>query len=546
MGSRADRGEVGFTRQHASPGLDLWIVEPASENPVTLERLCASLSCRADDIEPTAVDFLNATVRQGEEGMDKVVEVACKGGVRQVLLRTMPIQGETPRVAVAMQDATTEEALRDALRRTHRQLRELQQNESVTRDEALALALNDTLTGLPNRRAFDAELAAASISGGFALCLLDMDHFKDVNDALGHAIGDRLLKAVGNKLHRVTRETDFVSRLAGDEFAIILYGVDTIQSAQDATNRILNTFTTRLDLGEVDLQARLTAGIALGKAGDDPGRVYRQADMALHSAKSVARGSAMVHTSASPSLLDHDDLVIVKALLGDSPLPLRAEPIIDDKLKLIGHEIIAGGQSFERMLGTAMRFNLGEDLLTIILRQLCEAAARLRECGTFVRIRMPHGTAEVPEAATRVLGAMAAASLPSHGVSFEIPLAAFGRSNVRALADTIGHAGVPVALGDWDPGIAAHQRVQSGAFSTVTIDAEATMTLIGHIRLRTVWRASIAALREEGIAVHARNVSNAAFAPHLFDIGVAAVQGPVFTEHYRDACKAAAALNRAA
>jgi diguanylate cyclase (GGDEF)-like protein len=154
-------------------------------------------------------------------------------------------------------------------------------------------AFHDVLTGLANRSLFRDRLAhalARAVRGGrpTAVLYLDLDDFKAVNDRLGHAEGDRLLVAVGERLRSSTRDGDTVARLGGDEFAIIVEESDPAEAAVTA-GRILEAVARPFDLGERQVAARASIGIAIRLAdGGDADELLRWADIAMYAAK--ARG----------------------------------------------------------------------------------------------------------------------------------------------------------------------------------------------------------------------------------------------------------------
>ncbi|MCF3936311.1 diguanylate cyclase [Acuticoccus sp. M5D2P5] len=525
---------------------ELWIADLDREDPVTAKRLDEHLFKRPCTVEDAALAELNERLNAAGHYVDHMLAVRCEDEVRHVLIRAVPVPATGRRLAIAVHDLSAEEGLRNALRQTHRALRELQLGQSMSDREALALAFSDSLTGLPNRRAFNAELTAACAAGDFALCLLDLDNFKDVNDALGHATGDRLLTEVAHILRRATRESDFVSRLAGDEFAVIFYGLDTVTGAQEATGRLLSRFSHRLDLDEIDLQVRLSAGIALGGPGGSPDEIYRKADIALHSAKTTHRGAAMIHADPTASLLDHDNLVIVKSFLTDKPLPIDVQPIIDPELNLVGHELSVGYVDFERILATAQRFAVGPDLVNVALRALCTAAARLTDPVGHTRITLPQYATVDADMPSRIVEAMTAARLDFSAVILEIPLAAFAHGTAPQLARALAAQGIRIALRGWDPGVNAFQRVRATQFDMVTFDARPIAPIITDKRLATIWRTAIASLREDGVSVTATNVESAALATRLFELGIDSVQSLALSNLHYDAHIAAKRSIRAA
>lgn len=159
------------------------------------------------------------------------------------------------------------------------------------------LANHDPLTALPNRRHFTDTLAhvmAKSRASGkkFAVVCFDLDHFKDVNDTLGHPVGDQLLKLVAKRARKVLRKDDTLCRLGGDEFAIIAPNVKSPDEASELASRIIdvNSRTFHIDMHEVIIG--VSAGISIGGGTeDDPHQLLRNADLALYSAKRGGRGT---------------------------------------------------------------------------------------------------------------------------------------------------------------------------------------------------------------------------------------------------------------
>jgi diguanylate cyclase (GGDEF)-like protein len=166
-------------------------------------------------------------------------------------------------------------------------------------DENQALALTDSLTSLPNRRKFYADLDAltAQEDGGsaFAVGVLDLDRFKLVNDTYGHQVGDRLLAALGGRLHAAASPFSRVYRLGGDEFGVIDLGGD-----KESLARLLQQVEAPLHVGEITLKVGGSLGIAhYPQAGNTAAELFDRADYALYHAKHVNGGGLCVFT---PSL----------------------------------------------------------------------------------------------------------------------------------------------------------------------------------------------------------------------------------------------------
>jgi diguanylate cyclase (GGDEF)-like protein/PAS domain S-box-containing protein len=159
------------------------------------------------------------------------------------------------------------------------------------------LALHDPLTGLPNRELLNERLdqAVANVSRRqevAAVLCLDLDHFKDVNDTLGHTAGDLLIRRCAERLEACVREIDTVARIGGDEFAIVQVGLAEPDDAQRLCRRLLETIDMPFDLDNHEVLVTASIGVALTPTdGSIPGRLLQNADIALYRAKEEGRNT---------------------------------------------------------------------------------------------------------------------------------------------------------------------------------------------------------------------------------------------------------------
>ena len=157
------------------------------------------------------------------------------------------------------------------------------------------LALHDPLTGLPNRALFRDHLSQAlsrveRYGGHLAVLLVDLDHFKDVNDSLGHPAGDRLLEEAAQRLRACVRKTDPPARLGGDEFALILTNLDNPDGAAAAAEKVIRLLGKPFHLDGHNLHVGASIGITICPVdGRDPDDLLRKADLALYQAKAQGR-----------------------------------------------------------------------------------------------------------------------------------------------------------------------------------------------------------------------------------------------------------------
>ncbi|KIF80629.1 two-component system response regulator [Noviherbaspirillum autotrophicum] len=157
-------------------------------------------------------------------------------------------------------------------------------------------SFHDTLTGLPNRLLLEDRMRQATANLGrqhapVAVLFIDLDRFKDINDTLGHASGDRLLQEVAERLGRCVREGDTVARLSGDEFVVLLAGLHDVQDAALVANKIVRTVAEPCLIGGRELRVSPSIGIAIfPDDGQNMEELLRNADTAMYHAKQEGRG----------------------------------------------------------------------------------------------------------------------------------------------------------------------------------------------------------------------------------------------------------------
>ena len=194
-------------------------------------------------------------------------------------------------------------------------------------------ATHDGLTQLPNRALFHERLQKAVTTPGdrpVAVALIDLDDFKEVNDTLGHEIGDLLLIAVAQRLAGCVRTEDTVARLGGDEFVVVLDGADP-EAADLAARRMIEALHAPVLADGHELPIRASIGIADGRTGDDPSVLLRHADIAMYAAKALP-GTAFLHYDGGMGATgaDHAHLgAELREAIRNDQLFLLYQPIVD-------------------------------------------------------------------------------------------------------------------------------------------------------------------------------------------------------------------------
>jgi diguanylate cyclase (GGDEF)-like protein/PAS domain S-box-containing protein len=178
-----------------------------------------------------------------------------------------------------------------------------------------SLAYYDAITDLPNRHLFfdrinQAIKEASREQGEFAVLFMDLDRFKSINDALGHTVGDQLLVEVAERLRRILREMDTISRMGGDEFLILLPRIKSNEESLLVARKILNAISLPFDLGGRQYHITISIGISHYPGdGSDPDALIKNADIAMYKAKGNGRNTYyLFNQKLNEQLVEHLDL----------------------------------------------------------------------------------------------------------------------------------------------------------------------------------------------------------------------------------------------
>lgn len=230
-------------------------------------------------------------IRAETQGFGRDLKASAEAISRSSEAETSSVIGEVARITASMIERVHDAESR--LESATREASDLREKLEEARDNAR----RDPLTDLPNRRALEEAYAAQAASGAsICMAVCDVDHFKSVNDRFGHAVGDRVLKAIAEALTQ-TCAGHLVARYGGEEFAVLFTGVD-VQSARvtlDAARATVATKRYRLRESDAPLgEITFSAGLATAETGEGLSTVFHRADRLLYAAKTAGRNCLQV------------------------------------------------------------------------------------------------------------------------------------------------------------------------------------------------------------------------------------------------------------
>jgi diguanylate cyclase (GGDEF)-like protein len=354
--------------------------------------------------------------------------------------------------------------------------------EKSARDVVLNLAWHDPLTGLANRTLFQSRLRDLTSAGTrFAVILIDIDHFKEVNDTLGHPLGDLLLKGMADRLNQCVRSGDLVARLGGDEFVIIAEGADATEAGKLA-QRFADAASTPLSIEGELVRLGASIGIALADGADkDPDRVFRNADIALYAAKADTRGSYRVFEPAMEAGLQERQSLRadLRVALENGELELQYQPLVD-----LRSEQVSSFEALLRWRHPVRGLVLPEVFIPIaeesglivaigdwVLNTACKEAAKWPDA---ISVAVNFSTREFAngDLADNVARALGRSGLPARRLEAEITesvLLKKSRHNLDML-HRLRELGVRIALDDFGTGYSSLSYLQQFPFSKIKID----------------------------------------------------------------------------
>ncbi|KMO36005.1 hypothetical protein VQ02_16240 [Methylobacterium variabile] len=405
------------------------------------------------------------------------------------------------------------------------------------------MARHDALTGLPNRALLHEGLAEALAQDGgvTAVLCLDLDRFKTVNDTLGHAVGDKLLRQVTARLTAAVRAEAgdgpvTLARLGGDEFALILRPTSRFRSGRLA-GRLIEEVGRDYAIDGKRITVGLSIGIALAPAdGQDPERLLRAADMALYRAKAEGRG---VHRFFEPAM----DVAMqarrgveldLGTALAEQQFALAFQPFLDlsgnritgFEALLRWHHPVRGVVSPAAFVPIAEETGMIVPLGEWVLRQACREAARWPKA---VRVSVNLSPVQFRGAAldATVIAALREAELDPHRLELEITEGVLLQDSEATLAilHRLKRLGVRIAMDDFGTGYSSLGYLRAFPFDKIKIDRAFVADLAVRPDAVAIVRAVTTLADSLGMTTTAEGVETEEQLAHLREAGCTEVQG---------------------
>jgi diguanylate cyclase (GGDEF)-like protein len=349
------------------------------------------------------------------------------------------------------------------------------------------MARIDALTGLPNRLSMREDLAAALLrldrrNEPFALLLLDLDHFKNINDTQGHPVGDALLVQVASRLTALAREHDTVARLGGDEFAIVLTMLETPKEAANFCESVIASIGKPFELETGSVSIGVSIGIAYAPVdGTDPDQLTRHADLALYRAKHEGRGGlrffepAMDAAARRRHRLERE----LRAAINEGTLQLHYQPQVNALTRrLTGFEALVRWDHPELGMLSPMEFiPLAEEVGLIqplgawVLTEACRQA--LTWPGhVMVAVNLSPVQFRSPQLFVQVQKILASTGLAPERLELEVTESLLLDSSglVESTLKALKALGVKIALDDFGTGYSSLSYLRKYSFDRIKID----------------------------------------------------------------------------
>jgi diguanylate cyclase (GGDEF)-like protein len=409
-------------------------------------------------------------------------------------------------------------------------------------------ALHDALTGLPNRTLFR-EQAAETIAGRAkrdaisAVLLIDLDRFKEINDTLGHHIGDLMLKEVGPRLRQAVRGDDVVARFGGDEFAIFIAQADSVDDVLAIAGRARAALSEPFTVEDLQLHVEGSVGIALiPEHGKDIDTLLQRADVAMYMAKETHSGSRLYTPDADPNSRRRLTLLSdLRAAIDNHDLVLHYQPKADLRTRTIA-DVEALVRWVHPDLGLippndfiplAERSGLIAPLTEYVLAEAVSRAADWRSRGIHIRVAVNLSVRSLMdlELPNRVAQHLAGADLPADYLELEITESTVMADPVRAIRvlQPLADMGVRLSIDDFGTGYSSLAYLRQLPIAELKIDRSFIAAMETSENDAVIVRSTIEMGKNLGLEVVAEGVETPEIERALDRLGCDYIQGYLLT-----------------
>ena len=412
-------------------------------------------------------------------------------------------------------------------------------------------ASHDPLTRLANRSLFSEKLdqairAASATDTTVGLLLLDLDHFKQINDTLGHDAGDRLLALFGERLRAGVRACDTVARLGGDEFAVVLPGIDGEPDLMRLTRSIQQRLLEPFAHGGQLLDCRVSLGASVFPLhGRTPAELLKNADIALYAAKAAGRASlAMFEPRMREGAHRRAAMVdLARSAIADHRIVPYYQPKLDlNSRKLVGFEALLRWRTPQGRIAPPAALEAAfEDLEVaaqlsdrMVERVIADVRHWLDRGVAFDHVAINASAAELrrDDFAERLLDALRRADVPTRCIQLEVTETVFlgrGAEYVHRALALLSARGVQIALDDFGTGYASLRHLKQFPVDIIKVDQSFVRDMNRDPGDEAIVRAVINLGRSLGIRVVAEGIETEAQAARLIDLRCDIGQGFLFS-----------------
>lgn len=407
-----------------------------------------------------------------------------------------------------------------------------------TNQQIAYLAAHDALTGLPNRATFSTYLEAYAKDGkAFAVHTIDLDRFKEVNDTLGHAVGDEILRSTAVRLLELTGENDVVTRLGGDEFAVLQWDVDGLVTPAAFADRIVKRLAEPFEFKGHTVIIGASVGISLApESGICSEELLMMSDLALYCAKDESRGTYRFFERGMDSRLCErrqleEDL---RVAITEGQFEVYYQPLLDvSKGTITSFEALVRWHHPTRGLVQPADFiATAEDTGLIIpigewvLRQACRDAINWpNDVG--VAVNVSPAQFKRGDLIAMTMSALTAAGLAPERLELEITEAVLLHDEawVQAALKRIAALGVRIAMDDFGTGYSSLSYLRAFPFNKIKIDRSFIADIVGKSDALSIVQATIQLSQKLGMEITAEGVETAEQMNVLVEEGCTTVQG---------------------